>query len=167
MGLDIVIGPFWPMMVFVTYPIVLTVSAWVFFTVIIPPQPELHIIIVAIWHIFTIGLIVSLFQVSCRDPGMLKRYHQIPKLSSNKFVPYDENPRYWRWSDSALTYRPRSAIYDSDCACVIEEFDHTCPWTGTAIGKKNMAAFQCFVGLVFICLIMDIFLLTGALNKFH
>jgi hypothetical protein len=36
------------------------------------------------------------------------------------------------------------------------------PWTGTAIGKKNMRAFQCFVALVFTCLIMDIFLLTGA-----
>lgn len=36
----------------------------------------------------------------------------------------------------------------------------SCPWTGTAIGKKNMAAFQCFVGLVFACLILDIVLLT-------
>ena len=40
----------------------------------------------------------------------------------------------------------------------------SCPWTGTAIGKKNMTAFQCFVGLVFVCLILDIVLLTGALS---
>ena len=44
---------------------------------------------------------------------------------------------------------------------IIEEFDHTCPWTGTAIGKKNMGSFQWFIGMVFICLIMDIFLLTA------
>ncbi len=37
----------------------------------------------------------------------------------------------------------------------------SCPWTGTAIGKNNMGSFQMFVGLVFICLIMDIFLLTA------
>jgi hypothetical protein len=39
--------------------------------------------------------------------------------------------------------------------------EFSCPWTGTAIGKKNMGSFQMFVGLVFICLIMDIFLLTA------
>jgi len=49
-----------------------------------------------------------------------------------------------------------------DCKVIIEDFDHTCPWTGTAIGKKNMGSFQCFVGLVFACLILDIFLLTVA-----
>lgn len=40
-----------------------------------------------------------------------------------------------------------------------------CPWTGTAIGKKNMYSFQWFVGLVFVCLIMDIFLITGAIPR--
>ena len=39
--------------------------------------------------------------------------------------------------------------------------DLSCPWTGTAIGKKNMTSFQFFVGLVFVCLMMDIVLLTG------
>lgn len=40
-------------------------------------------------------------------------------------------------------------------------FVQRCPWTGTAIGKKNMLAFQCFVTLVFVCLVFDIILLTG------
>ncbi len=40
-----------------------------------------------------------------------------------------------------------------------------CPWTGTAIGKKNMFAFQCFVTLVFTCLVFDIVLLTGGAIK--
>jgi Uncharacterized protein containing DHHC-type Zn finger len=44
----------------------------------------------------------------------------------------------------------------------VEEFDHTCPWTGTAIGKKNMAAFQAFIFFVFSCLIMDVILLTSS-----
>lgn len=38
-----------------------------------------------------------------------------------------------------------------------------CPWTGTAIGAGNMRYFQCFVALVFLCLIVDILLLTGAI----
>lgn len=37
----------------------------------------------------------------------------------------------------------------------------SCPWTGTAIGARNMPAFQAFVALVFVCLILDIVLLTG------
>ena len=41
---------------------------------------------------------------------------------------------------------------------------YRCPWTGTAIGKKNMRSFQMFVALVFICLIMDIILLTMPAN---
>ena len=40
----------------------------------------------------------------------------------------------------------------------------SCPWTGTAIGAKNMFSFQCFVGLVFVCLMMDIVLLTGGIR---
>jgi len=166
--LDIVIGPFWPMMVFVTYPLVLIVSLWTFFTIIISPK-ELNFIVVAIWYIFTFGLLFSLFQVSCRDPGILKRYRKIPKTSKKRFIngiiPYNDNPRYWSWNDNTLTYCPRSAVYDSDCACFIEDFDHTCPWTGTAIGKKNIGAFQSFVALVFVCLILDICLLAGALDN--
>ena len=41
---------------------------------------------------------------------------------------------------------------------------YSCPWTGTAIGTKNMFAFQCFVALVFICLMFDIILLTGGIR---
>jgi hypothetical protein len=41
---------------------------------------------------------------------------------------------------------------------------YSCPWTGTAIGSKNMLAFQCFVALVFICLMFDIILLTGGIR---
>lgn len=33
----------------------------------------------------------------------------------------------------------------------------------TAIGKRNMLPFQFFVCLVFVCLVVDIFLITGAL----
>ena len=40
----------------------------------------------------------------------------------------------------------------------------SCPWTGTAIGAKNMGSFQMFVGLVFICLMFDIVLLTGGIR---
>lgn len=45
--------------------------------------------------------------------------------------------------------------------------DVTFPRTaGTGIGRKNMTSFQAFVALVFICLIMDILLLTTTLPTY-
>jgi len=159
--LDLVVGPFWPMMLFVTYPIILSVSSWTLYSAFIKGNKPFFIFI--FWIMGTLGLIVSLFQVAFRDPGIMRRYRDIPRN-----VPSGGSMRsksWWKWSDAALTYRPYGALYDPDCACVIEGFDHTCPWTGTAIGDKNMAAFQSFVALVFICLIMDILLLSGLFER--
>ena len=145
-----VLGPYWPMLLFVTYPLILGVSAWAFRVAIAPGNKPF--IVVLGWFALTMGLIVALALTGCRDPGILYRYSDPPPQNENN----------WRWNDQALTYRPRGAHFDTDTAVVVEEFDHTCPWTGTAIGKKNMLSFQFFVCLVFICLIMDIFLITGA-----
>ena len=40
----------------------------------------------------------------------------------------------------------------------------SCPWTGTAIGKKNMPAFQAFIALLFTCVVMDVLLISGAIG---
>jgi len=144
--IQLVVGPYWPMLLCVTYPLIFGVSAWTAVEAI----PHQNIIVVFIWATLTFGLIYSLFNVGFRDPGILQRHSEAPADG-------------WRWNDQAQTFRPRGAIYDSDCAVIIEEFDHTCPWTGTGIGKKNMLAFQAFVALVFICLIFDIMLLTNTL----
>jgi len=146
---DWIVGPFWPMLVCVTYPLIIGVSFWTLVTSI----PGKNIFLQLFWAVCTGGLLLSLTLVSCRDPGILPKYSRPP--------PQDEGS--WRWNDQAQSYRPRGAMFDTDCAVVVDEFDHTCPWTGTAIGRKNMPAFQSFVGLVFLCLIFDILLLTDAL----
>jgi len=143
--IDYVVGPFWPMYLFVTWPLVLCVSGLTLLTAL----PHKHPFVILAWFVATTLLFWSLFNVGCRDPGILRRTSKAPAAD-------------WRWNDRALTYRPRRAIYDTDCACIIEDFDHTCPWTGTAIGKNNMLYFQVFVSHVFICLIVDILLLTNA-----
>ena len=38
--------------------------------------------------------------------------------------------------------------YAYDCNVLVEKYDHTCPWTGTAIGGGNMAYFIWFVSLL-------------------
>jgi len=119
--LDLVVGPFWPMMLFVTYPIILSVSSWTLYSAFIKGNKPFFIFI--FWIMGTLGLIVSLFQVAFRDPGIMRRYRDIPRN-----VPSGGSMRsksWWKWSDAALTYRPYGALYDPDCACVIEGFDHT------------------------------------------
>eukprot|EP00591_Stephanopyxis_turris_P012019 CAMPEP_0195517646 /NCGR_PEP_ID=MMETSP0794_2-20130614/11176_1 /TAXON_ID=515487 /ORGANISM="Stephanopyxis turris, Strain CCMP 815" /LENGTH=301 /DNA_ID=CAMNT_0040646481 /DNA_START=191 /DNA_END=1096 /DNA_ORIENTATION=- len=149
--MDMVVGPYWPVLFFVTYPLVYGVSLLTAFSAI----PHKHPGIIALWAFCTVALWLALFNVSCRDPGILKRRREPP--------PDRDQGARWRWSDQAQTYRPRGAYYDADCAVVVDGFDHVCPWTGTAIGKGNMTAFQWFVAMVFICLVMDVLLLTGAI----
>ena len=109
--LDIVVGPYWPMLVFVTYGIIFTVSIWTFHTGIWgrgkPP------VLIFVWFDCTVGLIVALALTACRDPGILYRLREEP--------PNDT----WRWSDPADSYRPRNAWFDTDTAVIVEGFDHT------------------------------------------
>lgn len=111
-----VIGPYWTVNIFITFPIILIASGWVCYRRIIGA----HIAVIITWSIGTLLLIVSLLMVSCRNPGILYRYHQPPPGAEN-----------WRWNDQARTYRPPKARFDPECQAIINGFDHTCPWTGT------------------------------------
>ena len=116
--LDLVVGPYWPMLFCVTWPLVLGVSG----STAVRAIPHTHPIVQAIWFVLTSGLIFSLFSVSCRDPGIMKRVHEPPVENADRS---GMGHPQWRWNDQAQTYRPRGSIYDSDCAVIIEEFDHT------------------------------------------
>jgi hypothetical protein len=159
---DCIVGPYWPMLVFVTYPLVLGISAWTAKKAIF--VSNYHPALVVVWTVLTLGLCLALFLVSCSDPGILPKYIE-PPSPSDKMCD-DGSGEYsrldWRWNDRVQSYVPRGAFYDTDCAVVVEQFDHTCPWTGTAIGKKNMPAFQAFIFFLFSCLIMDVMLLTSS-----
>jgi hypothetical protein len=154
-----VVGPYWPVLMCLTYPLVLGVSG----ATLVYAIPYQHVVVKIVWTLMTICLLYMLFNVSCRDPGLLLRHK---KDSSQSLSDYGSRRTggTWRWSEKAKTYHPRNAIFDPDCAVVVEGYDHVCPWTGTAIGKKNMGAFQGFVGSVFFCLMMDVLLLTGAIG---
>jgi hypothetical protein len=111
--LNIVVGPYWPMLLFVTYPIIFAVSGWAFIVAIWPGK--LPAIVVLFWLACTVGLITALACTGFRDPGILYRHDSPP--------PEGENT--WRWSDQAQSYRPRGAFFDSDTFVIVEDFDHT------------------------------------------
>mmetsp|Transcript_62994 Transcript_62994/g.172802 ORF Transcript_62994/g.172802 Transcript_62994/m.172802 type:complete len:259 (+) Transcript_62994:125-901(+) len=95
-------------------------------------------------------LLVALALTGCRNPGIVRRWPEKPP-----------NCDHWYWSDQVGTFRPPKSQYDGDCGLIIEEFDHTCPWTGTGIGRRNMPAFTTFVSMICVCLIFDILLMVG------
>lgn len=78
----------------------------------------------------------------------------------------------WFWNEQVGSYRPQGAMYCRECQvskfewrtyyldstcnltgnglcfsiqALVYDYDHVCPWTGTAIGKGNMLPFKIFV----------------------
>jgi len=134
-----VIGPYWSVNLFITFPLIFGVSGWICYSRIL----DSNLAVIITWSIGTFLMVFSLCMISCRNPGILYRHPQIPGGAQGD----------WRWNDQARTYRPASARFDSECQVVVEGFDHTCPWTGTAIGSRNMFWFKIFVCMVPIMLV--------------
>ncbi len=137
------VGPYWIVPAFFTYPIILIVSFWTARKVIYQ-----HVALIAVWCTLTFIMILSLSLVACRNPGIMYRQVEMPGEG-------------WLWNDQARTFRPKNAKFDPDCQAVIEGFDHTCPWTGTGIGRQNICAFRVFLGSLVACLILDIIIITN------
>ena len=102
---------YWPMLLFVTYPLILGVSLVTLLTTI----PKKHPLIALIWLVCTIGLILCLGLTAFRDPGILPRHENPPPNEASS----------WTWNDRAHSYRPRGAWYDPDTGVIVEQFDHT------------------------------------------
>ena len=50
--------------------------------------------------------------------------------------------------------------YAYDCQVMVDRYDHTCPWTGTAIGGGNMTYFTIFVTSVIVLIVLLLVLLA-------
>jgi hypothetical protein len=105
-----VMGPYWTVNLFITFPLILGASGWVCYRRVVGA----NIAIVVTWSLGTFLLVLSLSMISCRNPGILYRHSQPP--------PHTEN---WRWNDQAKTYRPPQARFDPETQVVVEGFDHT------------------------------------------
>mmetsp|Transcript_10681 Transcript_10681/g.25707 ORF Transcript_10681/g.25707 Transcript_10681/m.25707 type:complete len:335 (+) Transcript_10681:87-1091(+) len=134
-----VMGPYWTVNLCITFPLIFGISGWICYQRIAGSNS----VVMITWSIGTFLMVFSLCMISCRNPGILYRHSQIPSTVEED----------WRWNDQARTYRPASARFDSECQVVVEGFDHTCPWTGTAIGSKNMFWFKIFVCMIPIMLV--------------
>lgn len=142
--LHAVVGPYWPMMAFVTFPVIILVSLLVA-VMMLPHMPRP---VQVVYWLLTLWVCLALLRVACTDPGIFRRVWKKP--SSSQAV--------WLYSTQGQTWRPKHALYSRDCNVIVEGFDHTCPWTGTAIGKGNLDAFDCFTRSIVVLAFFDILL---------
>jgi len=130
----IVAGPCWPFCMGVTVPLILGISALVCIFILFNNYVGLPRW-VAYVYIVVMGLsMITLFMVSCRDPGMMERVTDAEAGEGG-----------WFWNEQVGSFRPPGALYCRECEVLIEGYDHLCPWTGTGIGHGNMFAFKAFV----------------------
>lgn len=135
--LIVVLGPFWIVSAFVTVPFFLVFSSTVLFWRILD-RPCLGVLLS--WSLLHLLLVVAFFGAACRNPGIMYRHAECRM---------DDDGQPFIWNSQSHSYRPMSARYDPECAVVIDEFHHTCPWIGTAVGKRNRVAFFAFLVLAF------------------
>jgi DHHC palmitoyltransferase len=140
------VGPYWTCMAFGTIPLILIVSFWA----ASQKLGKASKFVALAWLIVFACTIFSLLNVACRNPGIMYRYKERPSDGAD-----------WTWNDQALTFRPKKALYDPTCAVVVEDFDHVCPWTGTAIGKRNLMWFYLFQCSIFAAIVFDIALFVS------
>ena len=117
--IQLIVGPFWPLLIFITYPLILGMSAFTLYSGI-PGKP---LGIQVLWALLTLQLIRSLFNTGFRDPGIVRRRTSPPPVRENNR--YGKRSGSWIWDDRVQSYRPKNSIYCIDCKVVVEEFDHT------------------------------------------
>jgi hypothetical protein len=148
----LIAGPCWPFCVFVTLPLIMGVAGLVSFFLIFDDRFGLPSWLIAIYGLAVGAVLFSLFCVSCRDPGLMDRV-----------VDEEAGQGGWFWNEQVGSFRPPGALYCRECAVLIQDYDHLCPWTGTGIGRRNMWAFKSFVVTVNILCYASIGLLCWAL----
>ncbi|KAL9179384.1 hypothetical protein ACHAXT_008674 [Thalassiosira profunda] len=130
----VVAGPCWPFCTFVTVPLIVVLSVLVGAFIVSNPNTGLPWWFGLIYYPIVIFVLTALFCVSCRDPGLMERVTDEEAAENG-----------WFWNEQVGSYRPQGAMYCRECKALVHDYDHVCPWTGTAIGKGNMLPFKVFV----------------------
>jgi hypothetical protein len=147
--LQCVVGPYFGITLSLTLPFLIGLTAFTLYMGILKNE-DLHWGVILGWAIVMGAMFVSLFKTSFSDPGILYRHSTIPCNATQE----------WRWNDQARSYRPSGARFDTEVQAIVEGYDHTCPFVGTAIGKGNMQWFQRFLIFLVAMVIFDVILLA-------
>mmetsp|Transcript_27381 Transcript_27381/g.46337 ORF Transcript_27381/g.46337 Transcript_27381/m.46337 type:complete len:277 (-) Transcript_27381:547-1377(-) len=127
-------GPCWPFCTLVTVPLILVLSTLVMVFIVFNKNSGMPWWFALIYCPILAFVLIALFCVSCRDPGLMERVADEETAEQG-----------WFWNEQVGSYRPAGAMYCREGKALIMDFDHVCPWTGTAIGRNNMLQFRLFV----------------------
>jgi palmitoyltransferase ZDHHC9/14/18 len=135
----LVVGPYWPFCVSLTATLMvgLPLLVLVLFWSVLPRAALLAFLAL------TLLSLAALAAVACRDPGLMEHVPFEPPASLEAAA--RSSNQKWVYNDLTESWRPRRAQYDRDVNAVVREFDHVCPFTGTAIGANNLTCFYAFV----------------------
>mmetsp|Transcript_31228 Transcript_31228/g.36789 ORF Transcript_31228/g.36789 Transcript_31228/m.36789 type:complete len:224 (+) Transcript_31228:158-829(+) len=129
-----VVGPYWSMMLCCTTPLIAVPC--VFTLIFISTRVPIYLTV--IFALASFIVLCALWKTATTDPGLIIRRDENPTGNTKS--------KKWSWEDRTQTWRPVTARYADDCGVLVDEYDHTCPWTGTAIGKGNIRYFYLFTG---------------------
>mmetsp|Transcript_6695 Transcript_6695/g.7386 ORF Transcript_6695/g.7386 Transcript_6695/m.7386 type:complete len:267 (+) Transcript_6695:24-824(+) len=137
----VIAGPCWPFCTFVTVPLIVGISAACTILILFNDDSNVPQWIAYIYLPILGIVLMALFFVSCRDPGLLERV-----------TDEEAGEGGWIWNEQVGSFRPPGALYCRECQVLIQDYDHLCPWTGTGIGQGNIIAFKFFVvGINILC----------------
>ncbi|KAH8091968.1 hypothetical protein JL720_5544 [Aureococcus anophagefferens] len=73
------------------------------------------------------------------------RWGVVPRSDGHGFV-----------AEYAHAFRPPGTIFCQECQILVEDYNHFCPWSGTAIGKGNERYFTAYLAAVVASLVFDL-----------
>lgn len=147
-------GPCWPMML-LTFTLIIGIGGGVH----LYASNYVHWTILAGSGSILAFNVTALAFTACNNPGVLKRQTEPP-----------ENGQRWRFHTGAGAYQPPGSRYCDECQVFVRDYDHFCPWTGTAIAGNNLPFFYCFVGslnLVCVSVFVLVFFSLAAAGRSH
>jgi len=100
----IVAGPCWPFCTFVTIPLICGLSGLVAYFLIFKDGAVLPFWFAFIYLPVVAITLISLFGVSCRDPGLL------PRVTDE-----EAGQVGWVWNEQVGSFRPQDALYCREC----------------------------------------------------
>ncbi|XP_016143529.1 palmitoyltransferase ZDHHC18a [Sinocyclocheilus grahami] len=149
---------------------------------------NLTFFIPVIGGVLFVFVVITLFQTSFIDPGILPRAlpdeaadieKQIDNSGSSTYRPpprtkeilINDQVVKLKYCFTCKMFRPPRTSHCSLCDNCVERFDHHCPWVGNCVGKRNYRFFYAFIvslsfltSFIFGCVITHLTLRSQSMN---